>query len=63
LIFILFGLPYSLDVAFCEDLYNSPISQAALTDAEKVGSSHASSSFSFLHVGEILFATSFIEIP
>lgn len=56
LIFIVLGLPYSLDVAFCEDLYNLPISQAALTDAEKVSSYHASSSFSFLHVGEILNA-------
>lgn len=36
LFLIFFAVPYLFDVAFCEDLYSTPLSQAALIDGEKV---------------------------
>ena len=63
LFFIILGLPYFLDVAFCEDLYDLPISQAALIDAEKVNSYHGSTFFAFLHVGTVPKAPHCIALP
>jgi hypothetical protein len=36
LFLIFFAVPYLFDLAFCEELYATPLSQAALIDAEKV---------------------------
>ncbi len=33
---IFFAVPYLFDVAYCEELYGTPLSQAALIDGEKV---------------------------
>jgi hypothetical protein len=63
LLFIILGFPYFFDVAFCEDLYDLPISQAALIDAEKVNSYHGSTFFAFLHVGTVPKAPHRIALP
>ena len=44
LFFIFFAVPYLFDLAFCEELYATPLSQAALIDAEKVDPSDGKSS-------------------
>ncbi len=36
LFLVFFAVPYLFDLAFCEELYTTPLSQAALIDAEKV---------------------------
>lgn len=36
LFLVFFALPYLFDIVFCEDLYTTQLSQAALIDAEKV---------------------------
>ncbi|MEO7864199.1 MAG: hypothetical protein ABIU05_27955 [Nitrospirales bacterium] len=36
LFLIFFAVPYVFDLVFCEELYATPLSQAALIDAEKV---------------------------
>lgn len=36
LFLIFFAVPYLFDLAFCEELYTTQLSQAALIDAEKV---------------------------
>ena len=38
LFLIFFAVPYLFDLGFCEELYATPLSQAALIDAEKVDS-------------------------
>jgi hypothetical protein len=45
---IFFAVPYLFDLAFCEELSNTPLSQAALIDAEKVDPDDGSSPLSFL---------------
>ncbi len=45
---IFFAVPYLFDLAFCEELSTTPLSQAALIDAEKVDPDDGSSSLSFL---------------
>lgn len=47
LFLIFFAVPYLFDLAFCEELYVTPLSQAALIDAEKVDPDGGSSSLSF----------------
>ena len=44
LFFVFFAVPYLFDLAFCEELYATPLSQAALIDAEKVDPSEGESS-------------------
>jgi hypothetical protein len=44
LFLIFFAVPYLFDLAFCEELYATPLSQAALIDAEKVDPSEGESS-------------------
>lgn len=34
--FIFFAIPYLFDLAYCEELYGTPLSQASLIDGEKV---------------------------
>ncbi len=36
LFLVFFALPYLFDIVFCEDLYTTQLSQAALIDAEQV---------------------------
>lgn len=45
---IFFAVPYLFDLAFCEELSNTPLSQAGLIDAEKVVPDDGTSSLSFL---------------
>ena len=45
---IFFAIPYLFDLAFCEELYATPLSHASLIDAEKVEPDDKSSSLSFL---------------
>lgn len=45
---IFFAVPFLFDLAFCEELYVTPLSQAALPDAEKVDPNDGSSSLVFL---------------
>jgi hypothetical protein len=33
---VFFAVPYLFDVVYCEELYGTPLSQAALIDGEKV---------------------------
>ena len=44
LFLVFFAVPYLFDLAFCEELYATPLSQAALIDAEKVDPSEGESS-------------------
>jgi hypothetical protein len=48
LFLIFFAVPYVFDLVFCEELYATPLSQAALIDAEKVDPDDGSSSFTSL---------------
>ena len=48
LFFIFFAVPYLFDLAFCEELSTTPLSQAALIDAEKFDPDDGSSSLSVL---------------
>jgi len=48
LFLIFFAVPYLFDLAFCEELYATPLSQAALIDAEKVDRDDGSSSLTSL---------------
>jgi hypothetical protein len=48
LFLIFFAIPYLFDLAFCEELYATPLSQAALLDAEKVDPDDGSCSSTFL---------------
>ncbi len=48
LFLIFFAVPYLFDLAFFEELYATPLSQAALIDAEKVDPDDGSSSVTFL---------------
>jgi hypothetical protein len=36
LFLIFFAVPYLFDIVYCEELYGTPLSQAALIDGEKV---------------------------
>jgi hypothetical protein len=48
LFLIFFAVPYLFDLAFCEELYTTPLSQAALIDAEKVDPYDGESSWNSL---------------
>ena len=48
LFLIFFAVPYLFDLAFCEELYATPLSQAALIDAEKVDPDDGSCSLTSL---------------
>lgn len=48
LFLVFFALPYLFDLAFCEELYATPLSQAALIDAEKVDPYDGESSWTSL---------------
>lgn len=50
---IFFAVPYLFDIAYCEDLYGTPLSQAALIDGEKVDSSEGKSSWTSLDCGRM----------
>jgi hypothetical protein len=56
---IVFAVPYLFDVAYCEDLYGTPLSQAALVDGEKVDPSEAKISWTFFECGR----TADVRVP
>jgi hypothetical protein len=68
-LFIFFVVPYIFDVAYCEDLYGTPLSQAALIDGEKVDPYEAGlsvTSFDFVaasNIRESLFSKFVTRTP